>query len=52
MAKFDPKKGVLFHEFNKWHKERFIREVREPNLLRNIFPYTEVPKVDFDFARS
>ncbi|MEJ2717706.1 MAG: histone-lysine N-methyltransferase, partial [Deltaproteobacteria bacterium] len=37
-------------EFNKFHKERFLREVREPNLLRNIFPYTEVPKVDFDFA--
>jgi isopropylmalate/homocitrate/citramalate synthase len=50
MAKFDPKKGVLYHEFNKWHKERFLREVDEPNLLRNIFPYTEVPKVDFDFA--
>jgi isopropylmalate/homocitrate/citramalate synthase len=50
MAKFDPKKGVLYHEFNKWHKERFLREVAEPNLLRNIFPYSEVPKVDFDFA--
>lgn len=50
MAKFDPKKGVLYHEFNKFNKERFLREVAEPNLLRNIFPYTEVPKVDFDFA--
>ncbi len=50
MAKFEPKKGVLYHEFNKWNKERFIREVEKPNLLRNIFPYTEVPKIDFDFA--
>jgi isopropylmalate/homocitrate/citramalate synthase len=50
MAKFDPKKGVMYHEFNKFDKERSIREVNEPNLLRNIFPYTEVPKVDFDFA--
>ena len=50
MAKFDPKKGVLYHEFNKFNKERSLREVSEPNLLRNIFPYTEVPKVDFDFA--
>ncbi|MDQ7782721.1 MAG: cache domain-containing protein [Desulfomonilaceae bacterium] len=50
MATWDPKKGVLYHEFNKFHKERSLREVSEPNLLRNIFPYTEVPKVDFDFA--
>jgi citrate (Re)-synthase len=50
MAAWDPKKGVLYHEYNKFHKERFLREVEEPNLLRNIFPYTEVPKVDFDFA--
>ncbi|MBI5569506.1 MAG: histone-lysine N-methyltransferase [Desulfomonile tiedjei] len=50
MAVWDPKKGVLYHEFNKWNKERFLREVKEPNLLRNIFPYSEVPKVDFDFA--
>ena len=50
MAKFDPKKGVMYHEFNKFHKERFLREVQEPNLLRNIFPYSEVPKIDFDFA--
>ena len=50
MAKVDPKRGVLYHEYNKFHKERFVREVAEPNLLRNIFPYTEVPRVDFDFA--
>lgn len=50
MATWDPKKGVLYHEFNKFHKERFLREVDNPNLLRNIFPYSEVPKVDFDFA--
>lgn len=50
MASWDPKKGVLYHEFNKFHKERSLREVDSPNLLRNIFPYTEIPKVDFDFA--
>ncbi len=50
MASWDPKKGVLYHEYNKFNKERFLREVDKPNLLRNIFPYTEVPKVDFDFA--
>ncbi|MFA6224225.1 MAG: histone-lysine N-methyltransferase [Desulfomonilaceae bacterium] len=50
MATWDPKRGVLYHEFNKFSKERFLREVEKPNLLRNIFPYTEVPKIDFDFA--
>ncbi len=50
MAKFDPKKGVLYHEFDKFREKKSIRDVSEPNLLRNIFPYVEVPKVDFDFA--
>lgn len=50
MATWDPKKGILYHEFNKFHKERSVREVKAPNLLRNIFPYTEIPKVDFDFS--
>ncbi len=50
MATWDPKRGVLYHEFNKFHKERFVRHVDEPNLLRDIFPYSEIPKVDFDFA--
>ncbi len=50
MATWDAKKGVLYHEFNKWNKERFIRDVEKPNLLRDIFPYTDIPRVDFDFA--
>lgn len=50
MAVWDPKKGILYHEFNKFNKERSLREVSQPNLLRNIFPYSEVPKVDFDFT--
>jgi citrate (Re)-synthase len=50
MASWDSKRGVLYHEFNKFNKERSLREVDKPNLLRNIFPYSEVPKVDFDFA--
>ena len=50
MATWDSKRGVLYHEFNKFSKGRSLREVDNPNLLRNIFPYSEVPKVDFDFA--
>ncbi|MGB9597014.1 MAG: cache domain-containing protein [Candidatus Poribacteria bacterium] len=26
-----------------------IEDVREPNLLRDIFPYTEIPKIYFDY---
>lgn len=50
MASWDSKRGVLYHEYNKFNKIRSLREVEKPNLLRNIFPYSEVPKVDFDFA--
>lgn len=50
MASWDSKRGVLYHEYNKFNKVRSLRDVEKPNLLRNIFPYTEVPKVDFDFA--
>ncbi|MDQ1237849.1 MAG: citrate (Re)-synthase, partial [Thermodesulfobacteriota bacterium] len=50
MASWDPKRGVLYHEYNKFNKVRSLREVESPNLLRNIFPYIDVPKVDFDFA--
>ncbi len=50
MARFDPEKRVLYHEFDKFRQKGALREVTEPNLLRNIFPYTEIPKVDFDFA--
>ena len=28
MASWDPKRGVLYHEFDKFHKERSLREVR------------------------
>ena len=43
MAKWDPKKGVLYHEFDKFNKERALRNVDQPNLLRNIFPKRKSP---------
>ena len=47
MARWDREKGILVHEPGKfWRYE--LRDVGEPNLHRDIFPYTEVPRIDFD----
>jgi isopropylmalate/homocitrate/citramalate synthase len=48
MAKWDKEKKVLYHEYNKFSKMG-LREVDEPNLLREIFPYNEISKIDFDY---
>ncbi len=47
MAKWDREKRILYHEISKF-EERDLREVTEPNLLRGIFPYEEIPRIDFD----
>ncbi|UCF72535.1 MAG: histone-lysine N-methyltransferase [Deltaproteobacteria bacterium] len=47
MARWDREKGILVHEPGKfWRYE--LRDLGEPNLYRDIFPYTEVPRIDFD----
>ncbi len=47
MARWDREKGILVHEPGKfWRYE--LRDLGEPNLHRDIFPYTEVPRIDFD----
>jgi len=33
---------------NEIHPKYQLREVEEPNLMRDIFPYDEVPKITFD----
>jgi len=43
MPKLELKAGIL-EERRRYH----IEEVSEPNLLRDIFPYTEVPRIIFD----
>ncbi|MDL1974119.1 MAG: histone-lysine N-methyltransferase [Deltaproteobacteria bacterium] len=48
MARWDKKRGVLVHEHTKFWKHRLC-EVDQPNLQRNIFPYDEVSRIDFDF---
>jgi len=47
MAKWDREKRILYHEISKF-EERDLREVTEPNLLRSVFPYDTVPRIDFD----
>lgn len=40
-------RGILVREGAE-HWKYPLRNVRSPNLLRDIFPYEQVPKVDFD----
>jgi citrate (Re)-synthase len=47
MARWNTKKWVLDHEHSKFWRHG-LREVTEPNLMREIFPYEEVPRIDFD----
>ncbi|NLI82509.1 MAG: histone-lysine N-methyltransferase [Deltaproteobacteria bacterium] len=47
MARWNPKRRVLEHEHSKFWKHD-LKEVAEPNLIREIFSYDEIPKIDFD----
>ena len=44
METSEHKKNIL----NEIHPEYQLQEVEEPNLMRDIFPYDEVPKIAFD----
>jgi citrate (Re)-synthase len=47
MARWNPNKKVLDHEHSRfWEYE--LREIPEPNLQRDIFPYDAVSRIDFD----
>jgi len=48
MAKWNPEKRLLDHTHSDHWKYK-LRDPKEPNLMRNIYPYTEVPKIDFDY---
>ena len=48
MAKWNPDRRLLDHEHSHFWKYRLV-EVEEPNLMRNIFPYTEIARIDFDY---
>jgi isopropylmalate/homocitrate/citramalate synthase len=47
MARWNPDKRVLEHEHSR-HWQHHLVEIGEPNLMREIFPYDEVPRIDFD----
>ncbi|MBU4449119.1 MAG: histone-lysine N-methyltransferase, partial [Proteobacteria bacterium] len=48
MSRWNKDRRLLDHEHSTfWHHR--LQEVEEPNLMRNIFPYTEVARIDFDY---
>ncbi|MBW2018694.1 MAG: histone-lysine N-methyltransferase [Deltaproteobacteria bacterium] len=48
MAQWDKNRGVLVHKHTKFWQHQ-IRDVDGPNLQRDVFPYKEVTRTDFDF---
>ena len=48
MARWNKDRRLLDHEHSSFWKYR-LHEVEEPNLMRDIFPYTQVPCIDFDY---
>ncbi len=47
MARWDKERGVLNHEHTKFWRYT-LQDVNEPNLQREVFPYEEVSRIDFD----
>ena len=47
MATWDREKRILYHERSVFEQSD-LRDVPEPNLLRGVFPYEEIPRIDFD----
>jgi isopropylmalate/homocitrate/citramalate synthase len=48
MARWNPDRRLLDHEHSQFWKYRLV-EVEEPNLMRDIFPYSEIARIDFDY---
>jgi len=48
MARWNKDRRLLDHEHSTFWKSR-LQEVEEPNLMRALFPYAEVPRIDFDY---
>lgn len=47
MGRWDDRKRVLRHEHSAFWQHQLI-DITEPNLMREIFPYSEVPRIEFD----
>ncbi len=48
MARWNSERRLLDHEHSQTWQHR-LQEVAEPNLMREIFPYEEVARIDFDY---
>ncbi|MGC2432837.1 MAG: histone-lysine N-methyltransferase [Desulfobaccales bacterium] len=48
MVRWNKDRHLLEHEHSSFWKYR-LQEVETPNLMRDIFPYTEVARIDFDY---
>ncbi len=48
MARWNPDRRLLDHEHSHFWEYRLV-EVDEPNLMRDIFPYSEIARIDFDY---
>jgi isopropylmalate/homocitrate/citramalate synthase len=48
MARWNRERRLLDHEHSSIWQHR-LQEVEDPNLMRQIFPYTEVARIDFDY---
>lgn len=47
MGRWDDRKRVLLHEHSSFWQYR-LADLAEPNLMRDVFPYAEVPRIEFD----
>ena len=48
MVRWNKDRRLLDHEHSAFLEYR-LQEVETPNLMRDIFPYTEVARIDFDY---
>ncbi|MBW1990555.1 MAG: histone-lysine N-methyltransferase [Deltaproteobacteria bacterium] len=48
MARWNPDRRLLDHEHSHFWQHRLV-DVDEPNLMRDVFPYTEISRIDFDY---
>jgi citrate (Re)-synthase len=48
MARWNPDRRLLDHEHSHFWRHR-LTEVDNPNLMREIFPYKEIGRIDFDY---
>jgi isopropylmalate/homocitrate/citramalate synthase len=48
MARWNKERRLLDHEHSTFWEHR-LQDVGQPNLMRQIFPYVEIARIDFDY---